>query len=178
MKNRAFVVSTAGVLTAAGAAIGIKYLDTATIMIGFVVTNILMMFLLTFVSSVLQELTARLKPRLDQRNRIIHTIRVRDGNKSYSFLVRYEKKRRVKRPPGFRLLHFVEFFYSRKAIEEVFKPILADWQFEYYECLKENCLWQARWTTFRWTIRFILAMGLTQAIAFLRDFVPFGRAKS
>src|SRR5438270_807519 len=38
---------------------------------------------------------------------------------------------RVKRPPGVLLLIVVNFFFSRKTVEEVFKPIIADWLTEY-----------------------------------------------
>lgn len=89
----------------------------------------------------------------------------------------FGRKARVRRPPGFHFLRFVQFFYSRKAVEEVFKPMLADWRFEYYECLKEDRIWQARWTSVRWKIRFLFATGISQAIAFVKDFIPFGGAR-
>lgn len=51
----------------------------------------------------------------------------------------YAPRSRAKRiiaPPGQKLLRISEFLFSPKTVTLTFKPLIADWQFEYFESLK------------------------------------------
>jgi hypothetical protein len=74
----------------------------------------------------------------------------------------------VKRAPGSIYLLIVDFLYSPKAVEGIFKPIIADWRTEYFDALKQGRTTKARWISIRYSFRFVSAMGLSQAYAFIR----------
>jgi hypothetical protein len=77
--------------------------------------------------------------------------------------------------PGGRLLKVVDFFYSRAAVEETFKPIIADWRTEYFEAVLDGRTWKARWITARYSYAFVMAMGLSSVFSIVRSFLPAGK---
>lgn len=52
-------------------------------------------------------------------------------------------------PPGLSLLHFTQFFLTRKCHSVVLQPTIRDLQDEYYEMLAEGRKWTARWVHLR-----------------------------
>lgn len=78
--------------------------------------------------------------------------------------------KRIRNVPGTKLLLIVDFFYSPKAVEETFKPTIADWHAEYFEALKQEKFLKARWISVRYTYRFVLAMGLSQVFSIIKSF--------
>lgn len=70
----------------------------------------------------------------------------------------------LRKVPGTRLLRLVDFFFSPKDVEGVFKPAVADWRVEYYEARKQKRFLKARWINVRHTYRFLMAMGLSKAL--------------
>lgn len=76
---------------------------------------------------------------------------------------------KFKTAPGTRLLSVAEFFYSPKTVEEVFKPIIADWRTEYFDALTQNRSLKARWISVRYKYHFVLAMGLSKVYSLFRS---------
>lgn len=70
--------------------------------------------------------------------------------------------------PGSKLLSIVEFLFSPQTVECTFKPIIADWRMEYFDALKLEKRWKARWISVRYICRFIIAMGLSKVLSFIR----------
>lgn len=64
-----------------------------------------------------------------------------------------------------------KFSYSVKTQKEVFDPIIADWQEEYFEALFKKEIWKARWINVRYTYAFIVAMWQKSPIGDLIEFV-------
>lgn len=56
----------------------------------------------------------------------------------------------------------MDFFFSPKKVENVFKPIIADWHHEYFDALKQGRKWKARWISVRYNYAFIMALGLSK----------------
>lgn len=83
--------------------------------------------------------------------------------------------KKIKKAPGTLPLSIVEFFYSPTTVEETFKPLVADWQMEYFDALSQKRRWKARWISFRYTCCFIHAMGLSKALDFVRSFTRAGK---
>ncbi|MCI0662209.1 MAG: hypothetical protein L0220_14155 [Acidobacteria bacterium] len=78
-------------------------------------------------------------------------------------------------PPGQLLLSIVDFFYSPKYVEGTFKPLIADLQYEYFEALKSNRQWKAKWIRVRYCWAFAKAMGLSKALSVIKKFLdPLG----
>lgn len=71
-------------------------------------------------------------------------------------------KSKIRKAPGANLLSLVEFFYSQKTVEEVFKPIIADWRTEYFDALEQGRTFKARWICVRYRYSFIAAIGLSK----------------
>lgn len=66
----------------------------------------------------------------------------------------------LQRPPGYGLLWFADFFYSRKSVEECLRPTIQDLQDEYAEALYAKRPYKARWVRIRGTWSFLCAAGL------------------
>ena len=75
----------------------------------------------------------------------------------------------IKKAPGSNLLILVEYFYSPKIVEGVFKQIVADWRGEYFEALQQRRLWKARLVNIRYLFSFVMAMGLSKVLSFIRS---------
>ncbi len=69
----------------------------------------------------------------------------------------------VKKVPGLSLMSLVDFLYSQDDVEKTFRPIISDWQKEYFEALAAQRLWKSRWINFRYRYRFAQAIGLSSA---------------
>ena len=67
-------------------------------------------------------------------------------------------------------LSFVEFFCSPKAVEGIYKPIIADWRNECFNALEHGRKWKARWISVRYNCRFIQALGLNKLLSLVRIF--------
>jgi hypothetical protein len=78
---------------------------------------------------------------------------------------------RIAKAPGARYLVVVDFLYSPRTVEETFKPIIADWRFEYFNALSEKRRIKARWISIRYYYRIAVAMGLSNAYALIRVIV-------
>jgi hypothetical protein len=72
-------------------------------------------------------------------------------------------------PPGSHLWKFAEFFCTKKTYDSVFHPLLADFQHEYFEALKDGRVWKARWTRVLYLGAFFKSAGLNVAMRFLRE---------
>lgn len=73
----------------------------------------------------------------------------------------------VLRPPGSTLLSVADFLCSKKTIEEIAKPLIADMQFEYYEALFAGRKLKAVWIRIRYTASFFMAIGLYRLLKFV-----------
>jgi hypothetical protein len=67
---------------------------------------------------------------------------------------------KILRPPGSCLRAIADFVYSRKTVEHVFKPMIADLEYEYIEALAAGRPLKARWVH----IRGIFAFWMTAAV--------------
>lgn len=74
----------------------------------------------------------------------------------------------VKKAPGQVLLSIVDFFFSPTTVENVFKPIVADWRVEYFDALRDGKRWKAQWIRVRYSLRFVMAMGLSKVLSLIR----------
>jgi hypothetical protein len=70
----------------------------------------------------------------------------------------------IRKGPGTRWLAFVEFFYSPKTVELTFKPLIAEWQHEIFEALKEGRTRKVYWISMRHRWYFLKAMGLSELL--------------
>jgi hypothetical protein len=66
---------------------------------------------------------------------------------------------RVKKSPGAWLFAVAQVLYNHTDVEQVFRPLLADWHAEYFVSLKEGKLWKARWISARYYLSFSQAIG-------------------
>ena len=73
-------------------------------------------------------------------------------------------------PTNVKLLMICRFFYSANNQKEVFEPIAADWQEEYFEALFKKEIWKVRWINVRYTYAFFAAMWQKSPIG---DFIEF-----
>ncbi len=69
------------------------------------------------------------------------------------------------------LLKISDFLYSPKTQEEIFKPIVAEWHFEFFEDLNKGRTLKAKWTNIRWTYNFLAAMWQKSPIGDLIEFI-------
>jgi hypothetical protein len=76
----------------------------------------------------------------------------------------------VKRAPGTRLLQIVDFLCSPTTVEQVFEPLVADWQKEYFDALHKGRRLKARWISVRYYWSTIQALGLSKVFSLLRSF--------
>ncbi len=79
------------------------------------------------------------------------------------------RRSKIKSAPASKLLSVVEFFYSPKTVEEVFKPIIADWRIEYFEALKQNRPIKARWISVRYKYHFGMTMGVSKVYSLFQS---------
>jgi len=75
---------------------------------------------------------------------------------------------RIKKPPGSLLLGITDFFFSKKTVALTFKPLIADWQAEYFEALEEKRYCKARWVSVRYYWAFAKACGLSKFVGFFK----------
>ncbi len=61
--------------------------------------------------------------------------------------------------------------FSTKTQKEIFEPIVADWQEEYFEALFKKEIWKARWINVRYTYAFLAAMWQKSPIGDLIEFI-------
>jgi hypothetical protein len=63
------------------------------------------------------------------------------------------------------------FLFSAKTQKEIFEPIVADWQEEYFEALFKKEIWKARWINVRYTYAFLGVMWQKSPIGDLIEFI-------
>lgn len=68
-------------------------------------------------------------------------------------------------------LKVVTFFFSSRTVKEIFNPITADWQEEYFEALSKKEIWKARWINVRYTYAFLGAMWQKSPLGDLIEFI-------
>lgn len=66
----------------------------------------------------------------------------------------------IVRPPGALLGTISEFVFSKKTLERVVRPIIADMQTEYFEALAAKRRYKAKWIRIRGCWSFWKALGL------------------
>lgn len=81
---------------------------------------------------------------------------------------------KIVRPPGYRELGLISFFVSPQKIENVYEPIIADWNVEYYEALsKSKPVIRVFFIRVRYMYALISALGLDaivkKAVSFLAN---------
>jgi hypothetical protein len=77
--------------------------------------------------------------------------------------------------PGSYLLELAEISFSPEAIELTFKPIVADWQKEYFTALAQRRPVKARWISARYALKFLAAMALSKLGTLVRRITSVGR---
>lgn len=80
-----------------------------------------------------------------------------------------KRELKVKNAPGHTLLSVADFFFSPTTIENVFKPIVADWRKEFFDALQEGRRWKAQWIRVRYVLSFVMAMGLSKVLSLIRS---------
>lgn len=68
-------------------------------------------------------------------------------------------------------LRITHFLYCSKIQKEIFEPIIADWQEEYFEALFKKEIWKARWINVRYTYAFLAAMWMKSPLGDLIEFI-------
>ena len=87
-------------------------------------------------------------------------------------LLRYENPNYIySKSIIWRLFKVNSYLFSSKTNKEVFEPIVADWQEEYFEALSKKEIWKARWINGRYSYAFVLAMWQKSPISDLIEFV-------
>jgi hypothetical protein len=76
---------------------------------------------------------------------------------------------RISKAPGSKLLSLVEYLYSPKVLEGVFKPLVAEWRHEYFDALRDGKTIKASWINARYVLSFFMAMGLSKVLSFFRS---------
>ncbi|MCD9187928.1 MAG: hypothetical protein LUM44_16015 [Pyrinomonadaceae bacterium] len=82
-----------------------------------------------------------------------------------------KKKAKIYIPISSKALKITEFLYSTKNQIEVFTPIVADWEEEYFQALKLKKLFKARWINIRYTFYLLVTMWQKSPIGDLIQFV-------
>lgn len=82
--------------------------------------------------------------------------------------IKSTKSSKIKTPPGTYWLCYVDFFFSKKYVEATFKPLVGDWQEEYFEAFHQKRFWKARWINLRYSYAFFKAMGLTKIVEWVK----------
>src|SRR5262249_38820992 len=87
--------------------------------------------------------------------------------------VTIETKKNLVTAPGTRAYKVVDFLFRPTTVELTFKPLIADWQFEYFEALNQGRKYKAHWIMIRYRFlfarTFILAMGLSKVFSFFKQ---------
>ena len=82
-------------------------------------------------------------------------------------------KRPLTRAPGMYLLTVADFIFRPTTVELTFRPLIAEWQSEYFEALKQGRKYKARWITIRYRFAFactfIKAMGLSKVFSVFKQ---------
>lgn len=86
-------------------------------------------------------------------------------------IYKYNKSRKINKYNDLFWLKITEFIYANKSQKEIFLPIMADWQEEYFEALSKKEIWKARWVNVRYTYAFLAAMWMKSPIGDLIQFV-------
>ena len=83
----------------------------------------------------------------------------------------WKRSRAIVHPPGERLLRLAEILFSPKTVALTFKPLVGDWQYEYFEALKaRRSRWHLRIMRVRYTWEYTKACGLSKFTSLLRGF--------
>jgi hypothetical protein len=98
------------------------------------------------------------------------------GIKLWERLSGLRRRGRLQRPPGYGLLWFADFFYSRKSVEECLRPTIQDLQDEYAEALAAKRPHKARWVRIRGTWSFVCAAGLLTMASIGKQVVKIWKA--
>lgn len=77
----------------------------------------------------------------------------------------------LNKPRHYKLFKISEFLYSTKTQREIFEPVIADWQEEYFEALSKEEVWKARWINVRYTYAFLGAMWQKSPFGDLIEFI-------
>ena len=77
--------------------------------------------------------------------------------------------RRISAPPGMLLQRIALFAFSRRTVELVVKPKIADMQQEYFDALAQGDTWHARWIHVRETCAVCLSLGLFNLLRLVAD---------
>jgi RNA polymerase sigma-70 factor (ECF subfamily) len=99
-------------------------------------------------------------------------------NETYSTQVRLwsevDEPVSTKTPPGGTLYSIAESICSKKTLDEIVRPLLADMQFEYNEALLAGHKWGATWVRVRGAWSFFTALGINRIVGiFVRIFLRF-----
>ena len=77
---------------------------------------------------------------------------------------------RIKKAPGYRILAVAEFLCGPKTIDQVFEPLVSDWQEEHFAALSQGRWFKARWISIRYMWKALLAFGLSKLLTAVRAF--------
>lgn len=80
---------------------------------------------------------------------------------------RFAKKQKIELPPGMGLHAVSDFLFSKKTMERIVLPLIADLQDEHAEALSEGRSWKARWVRVRYLLAYINALGLKRLLAWV-----------
>jgi hypothetical protein len=72
----------------------------------------------------------------------------------------FKNKNGISRPPGSTLFAIADFFCSKKTVEGIVTPLIADIQFEYNEALAAKRKFKAGWVRVRGCWSFFKALGI------------------
>jgi hypothetical protein len=92
------------------------------------------------------------------------------------YFIRGVRRSRIEHPPGYGLLWFADFFYSRKSVEECLRPTIQDLQDEYAEALAAKRPHKARWVRIRGTWSFVCAAGMLTMASIGKQVVKIWKA--
>jgi ribosomal protein L37E len=75
-------------------------------------------------------------------------------------------RQKVRKAPGSTILCIADFLYSPATVEKIFKQEVADWRLEYFEALKSDRHWKARWISCRHYWAIAKAVSLDRLVSF------------
>ena len=90
-----------------------------------------------------------------------------------------KSKKVAKNAPGARVLKFVDLFCNPSTVERTFKPLVADWRYEYFEALEEKRI-KALWISVRYCWSVAITLGITNLLLLFRlifGWFPFTNRK-
>jgi hypothetical protein len=79
------------------------------------------------------------------------------------------RSKHIKRAPGSRIQKIAEFLCSQRTMRLTVKPLIAEWQWEYFEALRAGAFVKARWINLRYYFASLKTFGLLSLVRWIKN---------